>query len=70
MKLVVALCFVFPALPYQVAPVRRRVDQDIVRLRLDAALNHGLQVLVLRLKLFEGQVIHKQYEAVIPVFDP
>ena len=60
---------VMEALADQVSAVARRINQDIGRLLLQAALDHRLQILVLRLVLLEGKIIHIQNELVVPVLD-
>ena len=60
---------VAPGLPDDVAPVGGSVDQHIVRLRLHAALDDRLQVLVLDLELLKGQIVHINDKAVVPVLD-
>ena len=51
----------------QVPAVGGGVDQDVVRLGLEAALDHSLQVLVFDLKLLKGEIIHINDELVVPV---
>ena len=55
--------------PHQVAAVRGGVDQHVFRLRFQAALDDGLQVLVLQLRFLEGEIVHVNDEAVVPVLD-
>ena len=53
----------------QMAPVRRRVDQHVVRLRRDRAVERHLQRLVARLAVFERQVVAEHDEALRPLRD-
>ena len=49
--------------------VGRRINQHIVRLLLQTAFDHGLQVLVFRLKFLETQIVHIDDKLIIPVLD-
>ena len=49
--------------------VARGIDQDIIRLDLQTALNNGFQIFVLHLKFLKGQIIHINDEFVIAVLD-
>ena len=45
------------------------IDQDIIRLSLQPAFDHGLQILIFNLKFFKGQIVHIDNKFVIPVLD-
>ena len=60
---------VMEALPNQMSAIARCIDQNVGRLFLKAALNDRLQILILRLVLFEGKVVHVQNKLIIPVLD-
>ena len=61
---------VIPGLTDQVAAVAGGIDQDILRLLLQPAFNDCLQVLVVGLKILEGQIVHIDDKPVIAVLDP
>ena len=68
-QLFVSLLLVPEALPDQMAAVRGGVDEHIVRLSLQSALDDRLQVFVFDFKLLEGEVVHVDDKFIIPVLD-
>ena len=68
-KLVVPLLFVAEFFPDQVPSVGGGVDQHVVRLLLQSALDDRLQILVFRLKILKAQIVHVNDEPVIAVLD-
>ena len=69
MKIAVQLLVVTEAFLDQMAPVRRRIDQDIVRLLLQSALDYRFQILVFDLKLLKGKIIHVNNKFIIAVLN-
>ena len=49
--------------------VGRRIDQDVLRLCLQSALDHSLEILVFDLKFFKRQIVHIDDKTVIAVLD-
>src|SRR5699024_8823971 len=45
------------------------IDQCVIRLTLQTAFNHRLQIFIFNLKFFERKIIHVNDKLVIPVFD-
>ena len=69
MKIAVQLLVVTEAFLDQMAAVRRRIDQDIVRLLLQSALDYRFQILVFDLKLLKGKIIHVNDKFIIAVLN-
>ena len=69
MKIAVQLLVVTEAFLDQMAPVRRRINQDIVRLLLQSTLNYRFQILVFDLKLLKGKIIHVNNKFIIAVLN-
>ena len=61
--------FVRKGLPNQMPSVGGGIDQDIVRLLFQSALDDRLQIFIFDLKFFKAQIIHVNDEFVIPVFN-
>ena len=49
--------------------VRGRIDQNIIRLDLQATFDDCLQIFVFCLKLLKGQIIHVNDESIVTVLD-
>ena len=58
-----------PGLPHQMTAVGGGVDHHVLRLRLQSALDDGLQVFVFQLRLLKGQIVHEDDETVVAVLD-
>ena len=58
-ELILSLAPILPPLPDEVAAVRRRIEQDVLRTRRDAALNGRFQMLVRRIALLKRKIVEE-----------
>ena len=68
-ELFVPLLLIPEGLPDEMAPVGGGIDQDVVRLFLKTALDHGFQVFIFNLKFLKGKIIHINDKTIVTVFD-
>ena len=69
MQFFIAVCLILESLTDQVSAVGGRIDQNIVRLLFQSALDHCFQIFILNFKFFEREIIHIDDKFVIAVLD-
>ena len=56
-------------LAHKMTPVAGCIDQNVVRLFLQATLDHSLQIFIFDFKLLKGKIIHVKNKFVVAVLD-